>query len=150
MIKLIKGFWYLSILIFLACLLYVYAAIQEDLTVELGESGLSFSKETFFYIAVLIFAVLNVVFYYASKSLGKAGRSKHRKLSGSHSYILILESLKVVLNFTLVSLVVFVGFFNRADDLNIDKYGAMVYVGPFLFGLWILYSAYVLITRKKS
>jgi uncharacterized membrane protein len=148
MTKLFRFFWYLSLLLFLGVLLYVYAAFSQEVRLQIADADYSYSKEQFFYGSLALFAAVNVVFYYASKVVDKAGKSQG-SLKGSSEIKIGLDGLKVVVNITLISLMVFLGASSRSTAGAVSQYGWIVYIGPVLFIVWLIYAGFLTARRSK-
>ncbi len=61
-LRLFRAAWFLSVLVVLANLLYVYASLPEVVMIQSGEDG-SLSREWLFYIAVITIVGVNVLVY---------------------------------------------------------------------------------------
>lgn len=62
-LKLLRAAWFLSVLVVLANLLYVYASLPENVVVQDQETKLSLSREWVFYIATISILLINVMVY---------------------------------------------------------------------------------------
>jgi hypothetical protein len=61
-LKLFRAVWFLSVLLLLADLLYVYASLPEMVRVQENEN-LSIDREWFFYLVMISIVVINVLVY---------------------------------------------------------------------------------------
>jgi hypothetical protein len=61
-LKLFRAVWFLSVLLLLADLLYVYASLPETVRVQENES-FSIDREWFFYVVMVSIVLINVIVY---------------------------------------------------------------------------------------
>ncbi len=61
-LKLVRAVWFLSVLVVLANLLYVYASLPELVVVQSGDEVV-LTREWFFYVAVIIILGINTLVY---------------------------------------------------------------------------------------
>ena len=67
-LKLIKGVWFLSMLVALVALLYVYAGLPQEVIVQdEGGERVAISNEAFFYIVMFLMAIANAMVYAMAK-----------------------------------------------------------------------------------
>ena len=67
-LKLLKAVWFLSMLVTLGALLYVYASLpQEVLVQDDTEARVAISNELFFYLAMVLIAVSNAMVFVMAK-----------------------------------------------------------------------------------
>jgi cytochrome c biogenesis factor len=67
-LKLIKGVWFLSMLVALVALLYVYAGLPQEVIIQdEGGETVAISNEAFFYIVMFLMAIANAMVYAMAK-----------------------------------------------------------------------------------
>jgi len=135
-LKLFRAVWFLSVVVVLANLLYVYAMLPEEVVVRGGDS-ISVSKEVVFYLAVLVIAVINV-FVYVLRSL----------LAGQENLRAWFHGLVITFNVFFVIALQALSVANSKDTFN------HALAGPYLTGSLVLilmwaaaWPVYLLIQR---
>ena len=128
MIKSIKVLNLFSTLLFGIILLLVYAYLP--ISVDVNIEGVStVHKQTFFYVALSSFLVINVLL----RLITRFGFTKFNEtLKGWVSLVVL------VVNVYLTLLVGFIGVWNNATSISPDGYGYLNYIGPFLLVCWII------------
>lgn len=63
-LKLFRAMWFLSVLVVLANLLYVYASLPEVVTVQEDGGNVSVNREWLFYILMVSIVIINVLVYF--------------------------------------------------------------------------------------
>jgi hypothetical protein len=67
-LKLLKGVWFLSMLVALVALLYVYAGLPQEVIIQdEGGETVAISNEAFFYIVMFLMAIANAMVYAMAK-----------------------------------------------------------------------------------
>lgn len=126
MIKVVKVLNLFSTLLFAAILLMVYAYLP--INVDLNMQGMSdMHKQDFFYNALIIFLVFNILL----RLIVKVGLKNLRPQLNSWSSALIF-----ILNFYLTLIVGFIGVWNNATSISPGDYAYLNYMGPVLLIFW--------------
>ncbi|UII30754.1 hypothetical protein LVD17_20890 [Fulvivirga ulvae] len=146
MARLIKSFWFLSLIIGLAVLLYIYAGLPEQVAYEIApEGGMSYiSRETFFYLSLAALVIANFSLYTVSRSL------RYRKESINVLMTNWQLSLAGVLNFFFIVIWNFISLVNSGENFNYDNFGYMIYVALGLIVIWIIALPVLLIRHQAS
>ncbi len=144
----------LSIILFLGVLLFVYAYLPEQVGIDAdaqNEFSTFIDKEVFFYVAVTIFLLVNIIFVVFANlmqmlKVSSDGFFRSDEFKESiHNWFI---SFGLVINLFLISVVAFIGFFNNADYYNIASFSAFAYVGQAMIFIWIVLFFYLLMRRK--
>jgi hypothetical protein len=117
----------------LGSLLYTYAAMGEMLTF----GSYTFSREWYFYLALLILVIFNFTFYTLSRNLG------YRDEKLRSTLISWQLSFAGVLNLFFITSVFFLMLVNGGETFDYNNFGYLVYVCLGLIGLWILMLPFV-------
>ncbi len=111
------------------------------------------SKDTYFFGAIAIFLVTNVICYWFIKTLKRIKTSEEgtgiRNKSLKKDLILWIKGFAGVLNLFFSLILVFLGLMNMSADYNIKTIGFYVYLGPLLILLWFFYLAVILGKRRN-
>lgn len=138
MIKAIKVFNSISVLLFSVILLLVYAylPIMVDLNIE-GVKDVH--KQTFFYYAFGSFVIVNLIL---RVGLTLGSRSLSENLGAW------IRSILFIVNFYLASIVGFIGVLNNTGHINPSSYGYLNYLGPIFLVVWV--SGLIFFIFKKK
>jgi magnesium-transporting ATPase (P-type) len=69
-VKIFKAVWFLSLLVSVALLLYVYASLPADLQIGEGERSLAITRESLFYAALIFLALSNCLVFFTGRIYG--------------------------------------------------------------------------------
>jgi hypothetical protein len=140
-LKIFRAIWFLSALAVLANLLYVYAGFPELVVVREESLGsTSLDRDTFFYLALLTLAIVNVLVYLVSKA---APRDEELR-SWFHGLV-------ITLNFFFIIAFSLIGVVNSAERYNYSGIGFAIYGSVILFLLWaISWPVYKIFKRVTS
>ncbi len=145
----------LSMLFFLAALLFVYAYLPERVSLysdQLGTPVYHVERGSFFYYVFGFFLLTNLMFFVFSKTLERI-----RVTSGSGVFpselfkdktMTWLEVLVSLINVFFVTSVAFIGVYNNPQTLKWASFSYLVYIGIFLIFVGILSFTYVLRFRR--
>lgn len=141
-----KFFYFVSIIIFLFFLLYFYAAMTDQLTYRLGESGETVStieKNSFFYAMIAAFVLLNAFTILPPKLLEtKASKRLHRVFPVGDNYrdylLAWFYSFGGVINFSLAVVVLYIHSINNQQEITPDNFSFFFYLIPVLLVIWII------------
>ena len=110
----------------MANLLYVYASLPEQ--VYLGEEGaesLVVGRERFFYIAMVLISLSNVVVYFFSK-----------KLTPQEDFRTWLHGLVITLNIFFIIGLSFTSLYNSSENYDYTRIGFIIYSSVGLVLVW--------------
>lgn len=140
-LKLLKGGWFLSMVIALCALLYVYAGLPQEVIVQ-NEGGaiVSVSNEAFFYIVMLFMAITNAMVYIISKVFYKKEDFR------AWFYGLIMS-----LNFFFVIALNFISVYNSNERFDYSRIAFIIYGSVGLIIAWAFsWPVYLLFKRINS
>jgi hypothetical protein len=142
-LKIFKAVWFLSMLVTLVNLLYVYAALPETVTLlQEGPQITSVNRDVFFYTITALIALVNGMVYLVS--------FVYRQDTDLRTWF---HGLVITLNFFFVIALNFVGLFNSGERFDYGRIYFIVYGSIALFVLWALawpvYRVIRAITHKQ-
>ena len=128
MIKAVKVFNSISVLLFSAVLLLVYAYLP--IMVELKVEGIKdVHKQTFFYYAFGSFVIVNIILrvgiFFGSRGLNT-------------NLAAWIRSILFIVNFYLASMIGFIGVLNNTTHINPISYSYLNFLGPIFLVIWII------------
>ena len=158
--KFIKLFWLLSMIGFLALLLWVYANMPPQIDISMVNSAFSeitISKNAFFYSMIAIVVSTNGSILMLSKVL-QLLTARHLKENDGfypqegHNNRLInwLGSFSIILNLFCIIGVLFVGLYNTIEKEAGHPYIYIVYTSLFLMLVWLLGLIYIIASKRKG
>jgi hypothetical protein len=125
-LKLLKAIWFLSMLVTLGALLFVYASLpQEVLVQDDTDARVAISNEVFFYIAMALIAVSNAMVYVMAKVF------KTNEELRTWFYGLI-----ITLNIFFIIGMNFISLYNSEEKFDYDRIALIVYGSLALIILW--------------
>lgn len=154
--RLVKFGWFLTGLLFLVVLLWVYAYMPKMVSIETGTGGVSsylISRENIFYLSLAIFAFVNAILFSFRKLivLNQNGRGSVETPGKSR----VKEDLAVwalgfaaALNIFFVFGILYMGFFSNPEGRNFAHYAPVVYAGPVLIGILLIILVYILLKKR--
>lgn len=138
MIKSIKVLNAISVFLFSAIFLLVYAYLPISVNMEI-EGVSNMHKQTFFYYAFGVFLIANIVLRIAinlgTKNVGEE--------MGAW-----IRSLIFIVNFYLTTIIGFIGVLNNTTSVSPSSYAYLNYLGPSFLIIWILGLIFLLIKNK--
>lgn len=138
MVKAIKVFNSISVLLFSAILLLVYAylPIMVDFNIE-GVKGMH--KQTFFYYAFGTFVVVNILMR-VGVTLGSKGLEENLAAWA--------RAILFIVNFYLASMVGFIGVINNTGHINPSSYTYLNFLGPIFLVVWVVGLIFLFLKKK--
>jgi len=143
-LKIFKACWFLSVLVVLANLLYVYAGLPETVVIQEEDTSLiSVSKDGFFYAVTVVIALVNVMVYLISKVFKR-----------EVDFRTWFYGLVITLNIFFIISLNFISLFNSGDKFDYSSIDFIIFGSIGLFVVWALgwpfYSLYKKIIIKQS
>ncbi|MEQ6168647.1 MULTISPECIES: hypothetical protein [unclassified Ekhidna] len=138
MIKAIKVLNRISVLLFSAIFLLVYAYLPIAVDLGIEEVG-QLHKQNFFYYFFGAFMIINILLR-VTTNLG----TKNLKEEIS-SWI---RSIVFIVNFYLTTMVGFIGVLNNTNHINPESYAYLSYLGPTLLVIWVIGLIFLLLKNK--
>ncbi|UXX78585.1 hypothetical protein N7E81_14585 [Reichenbachiella carrageenanivorans] len=154
MIKITKLLYTLSIFIFLAMLLYVYAFLPEQFGIFFdgsGKASIMIGRTDFFYAALGLFVLTNgAILLYRRMNRGSLNLSKTSfdEMSAPEIVYHWLNGLSFVINVIYIFSIMFVGMYHNSEHFDIANYAALIYIGPVLLAGWIFWFIYLQISKR--
>ncbi|WP_424960990.1 hypothetical protein [Ekhidna sp.] len=138
MIKAIKVLNRISVLLFSAIFLLVYAYLPIAVDLGIDEVG-QLHKQNFFYYFFGAFMVINILLR-VTTNLG----TRHLKEEIS-SWI---RSIVFIVNFYLTTMVGFIGVLNNTNHISPESYAYLSYLGPTLLIIWVIGLIFLFVKNK--
>lgn len=154
MIKVTKLLYTLSIPIFLATLLYVYAFLPEQVGLFFNNKGdvtFLMNKADFFYAALGLFVLTNgTILLYRKMNRGhlNLGKTEFEDMTSAELIYHWLNGLSFVFNVIYVFSIIFVGMYHNSEHFDITNYIALIYLGPILLAGWVFWFIYLQFAKK--
>ena len=142
--KLIRAFWYMSVFIVFMGLLYSFAGLPETVTYFEGHE--SISRDTYFYIALVILAISNFAIYTIAFRLGKKG--DFETIAGKISTW--LYSINSSFNLFYFVGLMFVMMHNGNEKWNFQLLGIGIYISIGIIVLCLLSLPILLFTKRNN
>jgi hypothetical protein len=138
-LKLLKAVWFLSMLVTLGALLFVYASLpQEVLVQDDTEARVAISNELFFYIAMLLIAISNALVFVMAKVF-KTNEELRAWFFG----------LIITLNIFFIIGMNFISLYNSEEKFDYDRIALIIYGSLALIILWaVAWPVYVIFRRS--
>lgn len=147
MSKLINLGWILSIIAFLAVLLFNYAYLQDPVSVyKSGVENIFISRENFFYSGLGIFLFTNIVCISFSRLIGIKGII--RQAAFKSNLLIWFNGLALIINVFFILTAFFVSALNNAEFIAADRFYLLVYPMLALMTIWMLSLVVVFLKRK--
>lgn len=125
-LKLFRGFWFLSVLAVLGNLLYVYASLPEKVVVFRELSGdTHLSNDSFFYIMTAVIALVNVLVYLV--------KAVFRQNENFRAWV---HGLVICFNIFFIIGMSFIQVLNSNEVYNYASLGPIIYGAFVLVCLW--------------
>ena len=139
-LKLLKAIWFLSMLVTLGALLYVYASLpQEVLVQDDTEARVAISNELFFYLAMLLIAISNALVFVMAKVF-KTNEELRAWFFG----------LIITLNIFFIIGMNFISLYNSEEKFDYDSIAVIIYGSLGLIILWaVAWPVYVIFKRSS-
>lgn len=154
MIKITKLLYTLSIPIFLATLLYVYAFLPEQVGLffdKNGETTLLMNKADFFYACLGLFVFTNgIILLYRKMNRGNLnlGKADFEDMTSAELVYHWLNGLSFVINVIYIFSIMFVGMYYNSEHFDIVNYVALIYLGPVMLAGWVFWFIYLQFSKK--
>lgn len=127
-LKVFKAVWFLSVLVVLASLLWVYASLPERVVVQETIQGrIDIDRNTFFYIVMTILALCNALVYAAARLF----RDQEEFRTWFYGFIISLNIFFIV-GMSLINL------YNSAEHFDYSRIGFVIYGSVLLVIGWTM------------
>ena len=153
-LKFINVAWVFTFIGFLIVLSLSYASVPEQVAFHTDMQGAPdqfIARETFFYLALGIFVLVNIicfVFFRILRAMPADSPIFYRSELFKDRFSAWFSSFTTVINVFLVCMVAYVSLFNTQGDYYIGQFNWIVFVGPVLFGAVILWLLVLFLSPK--
>jgi hypothetical protein len=141
-LKIFKGVWFFSLLVLFGLFFYIYAALPEQVVFSDTDGNLSISRNGFFYSAIVLFALINVLVFVVTNLLS----------NGDQGFSTWFYGLVITFNLFFLTSLLFLHVLNGGDRYNYSQMGPIVYGSLILICVWMIswpgYSAFKKILSK--
>ena len=139
-LKLLKAIWFLSMLVTLGALLFVYASLPPEVLVQDDtEARVAISNELFFYLAMLLIAISNALVFVMAKVF-KTNEELRAWFFG----------LIIALNIFFIIGMNFISLYNSEEKYDYDRLAVIIYGSLALIILWaVAWPVYVIFKRPS-
>ena len=147
--KFVNLAWVFTFLLFFAALMLSYSFLPEQFAL-LGLP--SVDREVFFYVALALFVVVNLaalILRRLLEALPVSSAVYRRNERFKERLIAWFGGLLSAVNVCLVTLVGYAALSHNQGDFSINDFSFLVYVGPVLLGLCLVWLVMVLAGRRK-
>lgn len=158
--KVVNIVYFLSLVLFLIMLTFVYANLPNQVGVSIDKRGLPdyfVGRENFFYLALLAGVITNVLCWSLSRfmKLLPVRRSLNKpaffnNTSIKYAVVNWVKGFGAVLNFAIITTIAYLGAFNNADTFSGISYDGFLYVGPILIVVWLAVLIFLMVSRKPA
>ncbi|HSJ67120.1 MAG TPA: hypothetical protein VK921_05585 [Anditalea sp.] len=150
-----KAFHLLSVLLFIFIFMYIYASLPENVAYQVDSRGFpieSISRDSFFYIGIIVFVLLNILLIIPAKLIDKQATYNLKKLFPKHEpftdqMLGWLYSFGAVLNITVAIIALHIHGINNQQELTSADFNPFYYMIPIFFIVWII-ALFVILGRK--
>ena len=153
--RFIKFFWVVSLLGFLAALLFAFAGMPAKVDIALGSSmvdSVFLTRDIFFYIMVGITLFTNGLLVTVTRVLGLTSPLQYQEgIPQNPSRITLsnwLGAMAGILNLFYAITSLIVSFYNNPGYSNPTHYNYLIYIGLFLIVFWVIGFVWTVFTRK--
>jgi len=153
MLKFFRLLWVLSAIVFFGALVLSYAYLPERVGIQADAAGTAsefISRETFFYSALIIFVVVNLlgsvllsVLTAVPATAGLYFQSEEFKENLTSWF----STFIAIINVFLTTAALYVSLFNNQGDYTIDQFSFLIYVAPLLLAASLIWLIVVIIKR---
>lgn len=155
--RFIKFFWVVSLLGFLAALLFAFAGMPGQVDIALGSSVVSsvyLTRDIFFYTMVGMTLFTNGLLITVIRVLGLTSPLRYQEGQLQHPFRITLSNwlggIAAILNlfYGITSLIV--SFYNNPGYSQPTHYNYLIYIGLFLIVFWVIGFLWTVLTRNSA
>jgi hypothetical protein len=136
-LKLFRAMWFLSVLVVLANLLYVYASLPEVVTVQEDGGNVSVNRELLFYVLMVTIVLINVLVYFFKLMFQDAENLR----SWFHGLI-------ITINIFLIIAMQALNVYNSTEMFDHSRVGFFLFGSLGLIILWAAFWPVYLVVQK--
>jgi hypothetical protein len=139
-LKIFKGVWFISMLVVVANLLYVYAGLPEDVIVgEEGSATYVIGREPLFYSWLAIICIANTLVYLFTRSVNP-----------DEAFRSWFIGFIITLNIFFVIGLSFIGLYNSSESFDFGRAGVVIYLSLGLTCIWLTSWPIIVVLRKLN
>ncbi|MCC5920738.1 MAG: hypothetical protein LAT68_10605 [Cyclobacteriaceae bacterium] len=153
MVRISRGLWNLSMLLFLAIFLYAYSFLPDRVAISVDTEGVKdtfITKDQFFYFGIGAFVISNLLFAamanIVQSSAIRANSFLHSEEFRDQVYSWLI-SFNFAMNMFFASIGAYLSFFNNSEYLPGKSYGYITYFGIAFVLIWLLLLAWLFVNR---
>lgn len=147
--KILRVLTTFSIIVFVGVLLIVYAFLPDPTGILFSKSGdiiYSISRNIFFYAFLIIFFLVQLIFYlFRNYVLNNWLENK-----GKQRLIIWFRGMFLLINLFFILFVSFLGFANNAVDYTYSSVVSLAIAGPLLMLLWLLILPFIFFSSSMK
>ena len=153
MLRYFRLIWISTAIFFFAALILSYAFLPERVGILADEEGIAnefVSKETFFYSALAIFIVINLLgsfFLGILTAVPETSGLYFNSENFKESITSWFSSFIAIANVFLVTATLYVSLYNNQSDYTIDEFNFLIYVAPLLLVVSLVWLVFVIARR---
>ena len=153
--SLVNVAWVLTFIGFFAMLILSYAILPERVGISADSNGFAsefVTKEVFFYAALALFTVFNVLGFICLRVLASipVGSPLYaRNESFKEHFTACSGSVVAAINICLICAVAYLSLFNTRESGSISSFNYLVYIGPAFLLISLVWLFFVLNQRKQ-
>lgn len=150
-----KAFYFLSVMFFVIAFLYIYASLPDSVVYETGDidsQAKQISKDSYFFTAMAVFVILNLLGILPAKMIENHAIPKLRLLfkvgDPFREHMLAwIYSFSAVINICLLIMAFYMIRLNSPDGIGHGIIGFIFYLVPLFFVLWVV-ALFVILGKK--
>ena len=153
MLKLFRLIWVLTAVVFFAALVLSYAFLPDRVGILADAEGIAnefVSKETFFYSALAIFVVTNLmgsVFIGVMNAVPSTSGLYFHSENFKESTTSWFSSFFAIINVFLITATLYVSLFNNQGDYTISEFNFLIYIAPLLLAASLFWLVFIVARR---
>ena len=150
--KFVNLAWVSTFILFFGVLMLSYAFWPDQLRVYQIIAGLEITREAFFYGALALFVLVNLAALVLRRMLEALPVSSDiyaKNEAFKERIIAWFGGLISAVNICLITLVAYISLFNNQADYSISSFNFLVYIGPILLLVCIIWFFSVLSSRHR-
>jgi hypothetical protein len=137
-LKVFKGIWFFSLIVFFAFFTYEYASLPERITLQEAEHPLVISRDGLFYAIIGIVAVINMLVFVVTRLFPAKDTDFKSWFYG----------LVIALNFFFIVGISFISLYNSTEKFDYESIGIIIYGSLGLIVVWAMGWPIYTLSRK--
>jgi hypothetical protein len=125
-LKVFKGVWFLSLIVFLVLFIYQYASLPENITLQESETPLTISRDGLFYAFISMVALINMLVFVVTRLFPAKDTDFKSWFYG----------LVIALNIFFIVGISFISLYNSTEKFDYESIGIIIYGSLGLIVVW--------------